>query len=270
MEENTTLPVEQADLTAKKERSAAHPAISIDEAIKVVSEIHKNFRYNYAKRNDILDLVESAQVRSLAAATYYSLLDREKDSYKVSESYKKIANPIDEKEKQIALIGAFSKPTLYQELIEKFDGAEVPKELIVHLSRFHRITEDAAPNAAEAFIKSAKYCGVLDINNKLVFKEAALKISSPNFDPNTILDNSEVSTTENQNKEVKEDDSNKVVPVAIHQPPQLLLTEMVNEEKVRVRLTENKFAYIIHPLNLTLKDLSILRKQLDVIEELIT
>ena len=41
---------------------------------------------------------------------------------------------------------------------------------------------------------------------------------------------------------------------------------MANEEKVKIRLSGGKFAYLIHPLNLTKIDIEILKKQIEQIE----
>jgi hypothetical protein len=41
---------------------------------------------------------------------------------------------------------------------------------------------------------------------------------------------------------------------------------MVNEEKVRIRLTGGRFAYLIHPIDLSLVDIQILRKEIEKLE----
>lgn len=56
-------------------------------------------------------------------------------------------------------------------------------------------------------------------------------------------------------------------------PPQIrndnLLPEMANAEKVRIRLTDGKQAFLIHPIDLTTTDIAILQKQLDQLALLI-
>jgi hypothetical protein len=42
-----------------------------------------------------------------------------------------------------------------------------------------------------------------------------------------------------------------------------LLAEMVNEEKIKVRLTGKKFAYLIYPDNLNKTDIEILQKEIE-------
>lgn len=252
--------IQPAQKSKKVDRSAAYSAITIPEALEFTAEVYKNFRSAPTKREDIINLIEGAHNRHIAASTYYLFLNREKDTYQVSDLYKTIANPLSEKEKREGLLKAFGAPKLNKELIDKFDGDEVPKELVYHLVRFHRITDDAAPLAAEVFLKNAKYCGVLDDKNVLNYLNA----------DNTPL-------TETIVEEIKPGDKGSVKPVNDN-PIQveqnntvkqtLLIPEMTNADKIKIRLTENKFAYLEYPLSISIKDINILRKQLDVLEEL--
>jgi hypothetical protein len=254
--------------TVKKvERSAAYPAITIEEALLFVAEIYRNFRNEFAKRDDILSLIEGSHNRFLAAASYYNLLNREKDNYQVSELYKTITNPISPKERKEALLIAFEAPKLNKQLIGKFDGDELPEEsqLKAHLVRFYGITEDAAPLAGEVFLKNAKYCGVLDEKNKLQFKHTSAKIDFEDVvieeDEDRVADQNG-SSAEPAVPVAKKDDSSP--------PASLLLPEMVNEERVRIRLTGGKFAYLIHPLALTKNDIAILQKQIEQLELIVS
>jgi hypothetical protein len=62
----------------KVERSAAYPSISIPTALDFVAEIYKNFRSVFAKRDDILNLIEGSQIRFVAAGSYYRFLIEKK------------------------------------------------------------------------------------------------------------------------------------------------------------------------------------------------
>lgn len=247
------------------ERSAQHPAISIEESLLFVADIYRNFRTAFTKRDDILQLIEGSHSRHVAASSYYGFLNREKDSYQVSDAYRVVANPVNEIERQRALLIAFESPTFNKELIEKFDGDQIPKELVAHLSRFHRITEDAAPRAAAVFIENAKYCGVLDESGVLNFKKAVLKLTDPDAFKDSGDGNKPPVIQPKQGE--KKEDGEKPPPA---NNSQLLLDEMVGEEKSKIRLTENKFAYLIYPAKLNKRDIAILMKeieQLDLIVE---
>ena len=254
---------------AKKvvERSAAYPAISIEDAVKFVSEIYRNFRNSFAKRSDILDLIENSHPRHIAAASYYLLLNREKDTYQVSDFYKSIVNFTSEKEKRQNILKAFSAPKLYIDLIKKFDGDEIPKELKAHLCRFHKITEDAAPLAADIFIKNARYCGILDDKNVLNFKQAVLKSDDTSLQLAEIITEEK---TENENNQQVIIDAGIAKPSLVEknstEVKPKLPEEMVNKEEIKIKLTGKRFAYLIFPDDLSKTDVAILRKQIEQLE----
>ncbi|RZK01353.1 MAG: hypothetical protein EOO43_24795 [Flavobacterium sp.] len=258
----------QSERAKKKvDRSAAYPARSIEDSLRLVGEIYKNFRNAFARRNDIVDLIENTHPRHIAAATHYGLLNREKDSYQVTELYKTIAiNGLDEREIKLSLLKAFGAPTLNQELIEKFDGDSIPNALVAHLSRFHRITEDAAPLAAEVFLKNAKYCGILDDNNVLNYKRNLLRLENPaavSSEQPLVNDKVNSATDTILDAIFKED---LVAQAKASETPTALLPEMINEERVKVRLTGKKFAYLIFPLDITKTDIQILKKEIEQLE----
>jgi hypothetical protein len=260
--DNTIIKEDSDQKIQKKERSAAYPSISIEAALAFVSSIYKHFRNDLAKRDDILGLIEGSHPRHIAASAYYGFLSRDKDSYQVTNLYKSITNYVDKKERDKALLVAFESPKLNKQLIDKFDGDALPETLTAHLSRFYGITEEAAPLAADVFIANASFCGVLDNRNTLLFKR---KIA--------IIDNQIEPFIVNHDKGEPEDKIDtppgkeiEQKPLITNQEPPLLLAEMNDEEKTKVRLSGNKFAYIIYPRSIKKIDVEILRKQLDVIE----
>ncbi|HEX8675670.1 MAG TPA: hypothetical protein VF700_00530 [Segetibacter sp.] len=270
--QDNNLETEVETRSKKVERSAAYPSISIPTALDFVAEIYKNFRSVFAKRDDILNLIEGSQIRFIAAGSYYRFLNREKDTYQVSELYKAIVQFTSEKEKKTALLEAFQSPKLYKELIEKFDGDQLPKELVAHLSRFHKITFDAAPIAADIFIKNAKYCGILDDNNVLNFKKklSVIEVSDGHLNEETREIKKEEATHNNTEKSLTTGEGEvKTPPLQTNdiEKKQILLEEMVNEERVKIRLTGRKFAYLIYPADtITKTDVAILQKEIEKLQ----
>src|SRR5690606_18137041 len=100
-------------------------------------------------RDAVLDVIEGAHPRHLAAAGHYGFIDREKDEYWVTERFKAIHLWTSEEEKREELKKAFGSPTLYQKLIEKYDGGEIPKQLPAILVRFYGITESKSDEVAQ-------------------------------------------------------------------------------------------------------------------------
>jgi hypothetical protein len=246
----------------KIERSAAYPAITLQHAIAFTGEIYKNFRSSPTKRSDILKLIEGAHPRYIAASSYYLLLDRDGDVYKVSDFYIEIVNPISQAEQAKNLLLAFEAPKLNKNLIEKFDGGELPSELQAHLTRFFGITQDAAPLAAEVFLENAKYCGVLTDKNVLLFGTKKLRTDSNEGEGKKVESGEPAQQGPGGNAV-----TNPESPAVKQQP--LLLEEMVNSDKVRIRLSGGKLAYLLHPLDLNKTDVAILLKEIEKLQLLV-
>lgn len=248
------------------ERSAAYPAIPLEDAIQFVTDLYKNFPGTHPiKRADaaaVLKQPGSGIHRPMAACAHYGLLERVKDEYKISELFKTIKNSISEKEKKKALLLAFGTPKLYAEIINRHDGHVVPPELRTHLIRFHRIAEKAADEVAEIFNKNAKYVDVVTEHNILQYKQLMVKYSDDSFQFAEVITPPPSEPASPYKAEIEIQD--QTPPVQQH--PTLLLNQINDEEKVRVPLTERKVAYIIYPASIKKVDIEILRKQLDVLE----
>jgi hypothetical protein len=259
----------------KVERSTSYPAITIEDAIKFVGEVYKNFRSSIAKRDDIASVIEGFNHRQLAASSYYLLLTREKDTYQVSNTYLILTNPVLEKdrkkteiEKRGELLKCFYAPKLYKQLIEKFDGDVIPDTLIAHLVRFHGITPDAAPTAADVFLRNAKYCDLLSDGNKLNYKLAEARIDFSEYDEdNTPYE--ELGQINEKKTELNKNDSQRVHSEK-NIPTPLQIPEMLNREEIKIKLTAGKFAVLIHPSVLNSTDIQILKKQIEQLELIIS
>lgn len=263
------LNTQQSGIERKVERSAAYPAITIEQALAFTAEIYNNFRFSSVKRDDISSVIEGTHPRHIAAAGYYLLLDREGDQYKVTEHYKQIANPLNEKERISNLLISFEAPKFNKNLIEKFDGGEIPKELVVHLTRFFGITAEAAPTAAAVFVKNAMYCKVLDERNILCFKEAKVRFSNPDFKLEEAVFTGDDLTPKSSKTEplTGAEITPPLKPLGqdpkLGTQPPLLLDELVNSDKVKIRLTGGKIAYLHHPFDLNSIDVAILEKEIE-------
>ncbi|HRO48147.1 hypothetical protein [Agriterribacter sp.] len=242
------------------QRSASYPGISLEEALGFTTEVAKSFPSSQViNRNDIAAVLKKAAasiVREISASVQFQLFSKDKDGYKISPLFKKITNYLDQSERRKLIIEAFGSPKLYAELIEKFNNHAIPQELKTHLIRFHKIAEKAAPDAANVFIESAKFAGVLSDSGILTISPDMAQHLPHN---DNVIDNG-LSATEIFIE-------NQVTSPVIRQ--QLQLTEMVNEEKVKIRLTGGKFAYLIYPLDLTKRDISVIQKQIEQLDLII-
>lgn len=270
--ENTNQDIAQENKKEKKvvDRSAAYAAYTIEDSLSFTSEFYKQFRGGPAKRDDILKLIEGTTNSRIAACSHYGFLSRDKDTYQITELYNTVVNYITEKEKQEALLTAFYNPKLNAEIIDKFDGDIIPENLTTHLYRFHRITQNAAPIAADIFLKNGKYVGVIDSIGKLSYKEtmASLKKDFRKVYPHpTDFQNSEKvnnKTVENTINNTEETAKEEILPQ--HSSSQLLLPETINRETLTIRLTEGKTAILSYPRDFNQKDIAILKLQIDALE----
>jgi hypothetical protein len=182
MAENEISEIEQETKKKTIERSAAYPAISIEEALEFVAEVYKNFPGGQSiSREDVAAVLKKREAyihRDVAAAAHYGLLIRLKGNYQVSDLFKTYKLHLTEAEKQACLLQAFVTPKLYRDLVEKHDGHAIPAELKTHLVRFHNIAEKAAPEVAEGFIANARVVGAANENNILQYRQALEKVSA--------------------------------------------------------------------------------------------
>lgn len=259
------------------ERSAAYPAVSIEEALAFSNELYKAFRSEYTKRDTISKVVESSSInRTVGAAGHYGFLEREKDSYRISELYKTIFRNLSDNDTAQALLRAFYNPKLYKELVDKYDGDELPTRLAPTLAAFHRITDSAAPFAAEVFLENARFVGVLGEDNVLNYKRRALELSDPDIKIGSKGEDSPFRSAENTyNREVPSQEKGDLFspPAVVQQPieeasqttSQKLLPEVADGERLSIKLTGGKYAYLTYPRDLNEKDFEILRLQLQAL-----
>jgi hypothetical protein len=242
------------------DRSASYPSVSLDEAIQFTLSVAKSFPTSQPiNRDDIATVLKKKAAsiqRDVATAAQYGLFDKVKDGYIISELFRAIKDPLDEKEKRKSIITAFKSPKLYRELIEKYDNHAVP-ELRPILIRFHNISEKAADDAAEVFINNATWCGVLNDSNILSVTNTFAKLSDSKFEY------AEVVTIEPPpNGEVVNIDPKDQKP----NPQHLLPPKNESEEQLKIRLSGNRYAYLNYPTEITAKDIEILKKQIEVLE----
>ncbi|HMJ70849.1 MAG TPA: hypothetical protein VK508_18230 [Cyclobacteriaceae bacterium] len=237
------------------ERSAAYPAITLEDAIQYAVIVAKNFPGGKDfDRGDIQAILDKTGVnRDVAACVHYGLFAKREKKYYVTDVLKKIQYPINEPERIKTLKTCFNTPKLFKDLIEKFDGQPLPTELKVHLVRFHAIAERAADHAANVFIHSGEYChaikdGILDW---VELTEAARRD----------LEKEKEYTTFEPVTEVK-----KKPPPVMHQLPQV----PDDQEQVKIPLTGGKTAYLSYPKNITAKDVKILSKQIEALELIVS
>ena len=148
-----------------RERSAAYPAISLEEAIGYSIKLQTAFgKSPFSRENAVKEMghekVTGSSGMKVSALVYYGLLDRTGNAYRNSDLALRFSNIIDEDDLQTAKQLAVTKPKLYKELIDEFAGRAIPAALNSILVRNHRIGQKVAKSVANAFCKSLEYSGL--------------------------------------------------------------------------------------------------------------
>jgi len=235
-------------------RSAAYPSITIQEAIDFVAQIKKSFPTSGFRREDVISVLKKTAIhRDIAAAVQYGLVERNNDNYKLSTRVQSILTFVTEDEKRGAIIDCLKSPKLYIELIEKFKGHAIPpdQQLRAILTRFHNITEAAAPQAAEIFIENALFAGVLDEHRILLGETITLNNAEPIASKNSDTNSSQINSIDAR--------------IPSNPKPPLLLEEINGSVDLKIHLTEKKVAHLIYPDNVNERDIQILKLQLEAL-----
>jgi hypothetical protein len=259
------------------ERSASYPSINLEDAVSFTAEVSKHFPTvgQTINRDDIaavLNKVSATIQRDIAAASQFGFFTKQRgEGYQLTSAYKTLKNSLDEKERRKFLLQAFASPKLFVELIEKFDAHAVPVELKTHLIRFHNIAEKAAPGAADIFIQSAQYCGALTSTRILQYKQELEKVCNPNFQyAEIVTENKEERFEAEIDDIIKETFFETTTEQQQQHSNNQLIVAPPTEERLKIPLTEKKSAYLIYPSNINSKDIEILKKQIEVLELLVT
>jgi hypothetical protein len=253
--------------TTERERSAAYPGVSLEESFKFTLDVLKHFPtkdriINRADIATVLETSESTVLRDVSACVQFGFFIKLKEGYQISKLFRDIKDPLNDNERRKLFVTAFKSPKLYQQLIEKFDGHAVPEELKVHLIRFFGIAEKAAPSAAEIFIESAKFCGVLSDKRVLDVNVIFDKITDNNIQVAEVI-------PQGENGSKNEDVINHIDITPKENEVRRLPAVNDLYEDVRVKVTNNKFIFLKYPQELNKKDIAILRKEIEKIEILV-
>ncbi|MBZ0245191.1 MAG: hypothetical protein K8H85_04520 [Cyclobacteriaceae bacterium] len=235
-------------METKRERSAAYPSITLEDAVKFTQTIAKNFPSpQELTRDDIATVLKkktASVVREVATCSHFGLLERTKNGYKISSLFKAINHPVSKDEERKSLVEAFRTPKLYNELIEKYDNHAVPSDLKPLLIRFHGISEKVAAEAADIFFSSGIYCGAINGN-----------ILNTNLSDLKIVDNDKFEDAEVI--DIEDKSHQKFLPPV----------KKEGQEQLPIRLTGlGRYAFLTYPSEINEKDIEILKKQIEVLE----
>ncbi len=160
--------------TKKRQRSKAYPGTTLEECVQLAIKIKRNLGGSKHSRETLargmgFSGVSGAVAPRIAALVYFGLLEKSGSEYWLSDESKRVTDPLDADEKQTALRAAVRIPSLYRDLLDKFEpDGRLPEQLSIHLHRFHGIAANAAEKAADIFRQSVVYAGIVNEEGRFV------------------------------------------------------------------------------------------------------
>lgn len=244
----------------KRERSKAYPGANLETCAGYVAAIKKSLGKGVHDRDSLakamgFDKATGAVNPKIAALVHFGWLDRAEGGYQLSVNAQKITDFINEAEKKQELRLAFCRPTLYQEILAKFESEkQIPTQLATHLHRFHGITDSASSSAAEIFVESGRFAGWLDAENKILSEDG-----SSNPPPATQEEVADDKISSGAAVQAKQQPDKAAAPLAT-------LPHNASSQRFEFSISGGRTAVILVPAELNSKDIKIIRKQIELLE----
>jgi hypothetical protein len=163
-----------------REKSAQYPSYDLSSCIEFVQVVDRLGGKKQVAEGSLLSELglSSSNTKSytgkLSSCRQFGLLDFKAGLLSITERARLLLYPTEEEEQREIqhkrlMIEAFRSPTLYQNLIKKFDGRPLPSPdtLANILMNEYRIAKAVMKSAAKVFVSSAKFAGVLGDDNVL-------------------------------------------------------------------------------------------------------
>ena len=235
------------------ERSRAYPVLNLEEGSRAIGEILSRLGDGAFGREVLAEVLGYSNAhggpgaRKIAALAQYGLLRRRAGRYSPTPLARRIAEAGHAQERESALRRALRQPPLFRALIERYaPQGRVPAHLASVLWREHGITRKASRAAAETFLQSARYAGVLDRDGVLLPGEPAGPPPPERRPP-------ERRPPERRRRQESP-----------RQPAASAAAE--GQQRFEVALTGGRVARLLLPLGLCREDLEIVRRQIDFLE----
>jgi len=246
-------------------RSKTYPSYTISYCVEFAKKIYQQYGNSAFLNRKTLAKIEgvsepSVQLRASSAVQYGLLEMKSGEGYKPSALFLKIHKPLNDKEKREALIAAFKKPKLYSQLLSEFEGKRLPplSGLATVLFRKYNIIENASEKSAKVFYENSKFLNLLDT-------EGILNLEDKSSD-DEIEEEDNVASTKKHEEEIIENDSKSFVKTNKNLDIESKVELNANERKIDILLTGRKKGTLIIPDTINSKDLTLIKKQIEVLE----
>lgn len=221
-----------------------YPRKPLSTAIEVAENVDKlGAKCSVQLLADKLDKKIGGSFNSdISAALKHGLIEKNKNELKLTELYTNIKLAYNQEEKQQNLQKAFLLPDTYKEILLRFDGNEIPIDVLDKiLIREYDVKESISQSVANNMIKGGEFVGLIK-NGKVTLNgieiEAEEDAENVEEKPNKIQDNSKKESEISEKSSAKTKTSisenlnlaNINKEVAININIQLSVPETTNEE----------------------------------------
>lgn len=241
-----------------KKRSPRAPGVTLNEALERAFQIYEAERLHPAPTDVVAQALgyknanNGAALALIASLRYLGLLSRPKDGFlavtKELEAYKFAP---DETMKRSLLIGFLRRPQLYTELLERYSSG-LPSDANL---KFELIQRGFAPNTAETvltvFRKSVEFAGYFDGASNSTSEDILIEGDGEILNP-------QVESVERQKVEASATEN--IFGQQVQAP-----SESVNIDKIPVRLSGGRRAWLHIPMPFYEADKSRLKAQIDLL-----
>ncbi|MGB7158012.1 MAG: hypothetical protein WBD40_08090 [Tepidisphaeraceae bacterium] len=146
-------------------------ALEIAEAVRGLGGNNGNVRKSLIAHK--LKVSESAPSlnQNIGSAKCFSMIDG-RGSYRLTDTAKRYFFPTKTSEKRAAMLAMIKSPTIFESLIERFDGEKIPPTdvLVNVLHREHDVSESWRPRVATLFLSTMREAEVIDSSGILRYR----------------------------------------------------------------------------------------------------
>lgn len=149
-------------------KSRQHPNATWIDCIEFIKKVDSKklgkVSYNtIAEDYGLKTYTTKSFTQKVSTSKQFGLIETSNLTIQLTDIAKKILYPTSDSQIKEVTIECFSRPTLYRQLIEKYDGKAIPDINILSNILFNEfdITKAAKDNAAKVFIQNAEMMGVL-------------------------------------------------------------------------------------------------------------
>lgn len=183
------------------------PRKTLEECLDVARPIHETYADTTVSWDEIAAAIGKsptyvATKYLIWGAQAYGLVIRDSESYKLTETSRKIFTPESDSERKESLIKAITIPTILSRFYTDYNGKFLPDGEFFNnvLQTRYNIPKDRVEEAKTIIIENAKYCGLLiehDTNKKTIRLDGApVKTDISSSSQTEVEDNGTNATTE--------------------------------------------------------------------------